>query len=830
MKRKSFMLAIWFAVAPAVPLLAIVTPLDYYSLGENDFGVSNNQRVTVTLDNIQPHPLTAAGSPVYSTLVAPGAAVHDGSSLCVSFNGSGQYLTNGFPINFTSNFGIEAWIKINTDSDVQNRIIAYNGNTSFNGWGLMQVGNQVHGLYGGVVEIGSSASISVGVWTHVALINDGGTAKIYVNGTLAGQAVAAPNPPTGGFAIGAPPQDGSAQNFNGFIDEVRVFVFLPGQFSTGDLLVNTPHDSFVQFPNPGLPAFVQSSVTWGDYDHDGRLDLLLSGSLDFIGNSLPSLWRNNGNNTFSNISSGLPQAIVNGSVAWGDFNNDGLLDVLFTGQSLASGFLTQLWRNNGNGSFSLINAGLPQLSASSAAWGDFDNDGRLDFLLTGHDSGFLPVTQLWRNNGNGTFSVTNVGLPAVHYSSVAWGDYDNDGFPDILLSGLNSSGQPITQVWRNNGNGTFSDISAGLTGLDYSSVAWGDYDNDGRLDILITGMNDQSAPVAQVWRNLGSNTFSNIYANIPPMYGGSVAWGDYDNDGRLDVVLTGQTSSGTYVSGLYRNNGDGSFTYIPTDLPYLASSSLAWGDLDGDGSLDISLTGEDSQGHGIVGIWQNQALVLNAPPTAPTGLRAAASGASVILSWDPATDSKTPAGGLSYNLRVGTTPGGGDIISPMSTPNGHRLLLARGNVEHRLSRTLPLAPGKTIYWSVQAVDTSFAGSAFAPEQQATLSTVLTPPNGIPVAGDLNGDGVVDQSELNTVLQNYWIQNKPLLGSPASLGNGQFVVGLDNGGGASFSVLATTNVALPLSSWEILGQGAPAFQFTDTNAAKYPHRFYLLRWP
>src|SRR6185503_19050000 len=236
--------------------------------------------------------------------------------------------------------------------------------------------------------------------------------------------------------------------------------------------------------------------------------------------------------------------------------------------------------------------GLPGLYASSVAWGDYDNDGRLDFLLTGY--GGSPVSQVWRNTGSGFSNVTASvapGLPGVRYSSVAWGDYDNDGRLDFLLTG---SG--ISQVWRNTGGG-FSNVTAsvapGLPGVQYSSVAWADSNNDGRLDFLLTG-----SGISQLWRNTGSG-FSNVTASVAPglpgVSYGSVAWGDYDNDGRLYFVLTGYGSGGgPYVPQLWRNTGS-AFSNVTASvapgLPGLACSTVAWGDYDNDGRLDFLLTG-----------------------------------------------------------------------------------------------------------------------------------------------------------------------------------------------------------------------------------------------
>ncbi|MEZ4638726.1 MAG: FG-GAP-like repeat-containing protein [Caldilineaceae bacterium] len=154
--------------------------------------------------------------------------------------------------------------------------------------------------------------------------------------------------------------------------------------------------------------------------------------------------------------------------------------------------MTQIYRND-DGVFTNINAGWLS-RRGTAAWGDYDNDGDLDILLTGWtlSSGLC----VYRNIG-GTFSDVTAGLTDIRVSAAAWGDYDGDGDLDILLSGNDSSG-PVTQVYRN--DGTVTDINAGLIGADFGDVAWGDYDNDGDLDILLTGSNG-SGRVAQIYRN-----------------------------------------------------------------------------------------------------------------------------------------------------------------------------------------------------------------------------------------------------------------------------------------------------------------------------------------
>src|SRR5262249_37601134 len=139
-----------------------------------------------------------------------------------------------------------------------------------------------------------------------------------------------------------------------------------------------------------------------------------------------------------------------------------------------------------------------------------------------------------------------IAFPGIADASVAWGDYDNDGKLDILFAGNDGNGSPITQVWRNTGSG-FSNITAGIIGRAEGATAWGDYDNDGLLDILLLGSSDTDLGGA-IWRNTGSR-FVDIQAGLPQLLGITGAWSDANGDGHLDVAIAGQIGFGApYVS------------------------------------------------------------------------------------------------------------------------------------------------------------------------------------------------------------------------------------------------------------------------------------------
>jgi hypothetical protein len=348
--------------------------------------------------------------------------------------------------------------------------------------------------------------------------------------------------------------------------------------------------------NANLEGVYFSSVASGDYDNDGDLDILVTGINGQ--NSIAKVYRND-NGKFTDINAAL-QGVDSGSVDWGDYDRDGDLDILLTGSDDAFNLVSKVYRND-NGNFTDINANLQGVFESSVTWLDYDKDGDLDILLTG--SAFAGgITKLYRND-SGSFTDTLANLQGVFDGSVDAGDYDKDGDLDILLTGKSGSSiSGISKVYRND-NGSFTDIGASLTGVSSSDAAWGDYDNDGDLDILLTGRVNSASPVSKIYRN-DSGNFTDINANLQGVGDSSVSWGDYDNDGDLDILLSGANLSG-FSSKIYRNDG-GIFTDISANLQGVYLSSVNWADYNNDGAPDILLSGNPSGfSSGITKVYRN---------------------------------------------------------------------------------------------------------------------------------------------------------------------------------------------------------------------------------
>ena len=476
-------------------------------------------------------------------------------------------------------------------------------------------------------------------------------------------------------------------------------------YTSNEVKISVP--VFTEFTS--LTGIMDGSVMWGDYDNDGLLDILATGS----GHS--TIYRNNGG-VFSDINAGLPD-ISSSSSAWGDYDNDGDLDILFTGSASSIGGISRIYRNDG-GTFNEINAGLIGIYGGSASWIDYDNDGDLDILLCSST-----FSDIYRND-NGIFTNIKAGFPKVTEVSTDWGDFDNDGDPDLLFTGRSASTH-ISVIYQND-NGVFTDIGAGLTGVYNGSSDWGDWDNDGDLDVLLTGSGAEG-PVALIYNNI-NGVFTDINAGLTGVYSSSAAWGDFNNDGILEIVVAGNNQAESSLSFYYYSDGMWrKSTRVGLSDEGVQNASVAWGDLDNDGSLDLIVAGKGST-QNILKIYRNNfTTVLNTIPSAPANLQSSVGENMVTLSWLRSTDTQSPQAALTYNLYVGTSSGFVNKRSPMSDLAGGFRKIARRGIQTD-TWTIKNLPAGTYYWSVQAIDQAFSGSPFATEGSFTVtySNSVTP--------------------------------------------------------------------------------------------------------
>lgn len=337
--------------------------------------------------------------------------------------------------------------------------------------------------------------------------------------------------------------------------------------------------------------------------------------------------------------------------------------------------------------------------------GVFDNDGDLDFIVAANNIEG-DRTQIWRNN-HGIFEDAQAGLQSLRVPRAPWIDFDQDGDLDAVLTGIDLTiPNFVTRIARND-SGFFIMVDAGIPGIrgvPTRQPAWGDYNGDGMLDFAL--VQNHAEPGNLVWRGLGNGNFAPVVT--PSVLSWEIAssgWGDWDQDGDLDLIVGTTVASGQFELTVLQNNA-ANFELVDPGIH--ATFPVSSVDADSDGDLDI-LTG------GI--LWMNEGIRTNKPPSAPSGLSATVLSDRVELKWSPATDPESPSTALSYNIRIGTGPGLGDVMPSHSLSDGRRLIPEAGN--HRGEPTAHLElfelPPGTYYWSVQAVDPSFTGGPFSTE-------------------------------------------------------------------------------------------------------------------
>lgn len=488
--------------------------------------------------------------------------------------------------------------------------------------------------------------------------------------------------------------------------------------------------AFTQVVNPvegtrEFPGMDSGNVAWGDYTGDGRPDFFACGSDD--GPTSALLYRNKGDGTFiedTTASANLVPVSTFSSwgSAWGDFDNDGDLDLVVTGTDFTFGGSTRLYRNDGpdgtgNTLFTnLGDRGMIKVTDSSVVFLDANLDGRQDLFLIGTQQ-----SRLYYGDGAGNFSHVSTALfQGLDWCSAAAADYDRDGDPDLFIAGADLTGGFFKRaiLYRNNGDGTFSVNSQFTpTPVDFASVAWGDYDHDGWPDLALSGRTDSDV-ITKVYHNNQDHTFTES-ASLDGVAWSSVAWGDYDNDGLLDLAVSGGGVSNIF--NVYRNTGSGFSLVSPSGLTPMRTCGIGWADYDGDGDLDLLQNGvDDSAGLKKMLLYRNNTSGTNIPPSVPAGLNSVVDQLSVTFSWNPSTDDHTPQDGLTYNLVVGTSSGAFDTLVSSRVPGP-------GNTGGRVTHTLHnLTNGQIYYWTVQAVDSSFLASPFSLEAvTATVPVALS---------------------------------------------------------------------------------------------------------
>jgi gliding motility-associated-like protein len=404
-----------------------------------------------------------------------------------------------------------------------------------------------------------------------------------------------------------------------------------------------------------------SDAAFADVDGDNDQDVLITG-LSTGGTVVANLYKNDGFGNFTLVT-GTPFALLYfSSIAFADIDGDGDQDVLLTGK-LGNTATTELYLNDGFGNFTLVvGDGIDDIEFGETAFADVNGDGDLDLMITGSNVFGEPITKLYLNDGSGAFTFSAQPFEAVGgYSSLDLADIDGDGDLDLLVAG-----QTSTKLYTNDGAGNFTEvIGTPFPGVSNSAIAFADTDNDGDQDVLISG-------ATSLYKNDGTGIFSiDTSLNFPNSITGDITFSDVNGDNNIDVLISGITTTESF---LYSNDCYGNFTQVLTTsfIGGGGNGSIDFADVDGDGDEDVLITGSGPSG-------PQSSLFLNEsiPQTSSVG--------AFITTWQTTTANESitiPTTGPGYNYDIdwgdgNTTTGAiGDATHTYTTAGAYQVSIS----------------------------------------------------------------------------------------------------------------------------------------------------------
>ena len=486
-------------------------------------------------------------------------------------------------------------------------------------------------------------------------------------------------------------------------------------FDSSSLYRYMGNDTF-ELVNIQLPPLSLSSAIWVDYNNDGWNDFILSGYQSKDSTCRSFVYKNN-KGSFELLNINIP-GIKEGYIESFDLDQDGSHEILLGGEGNGNSIISKIFSVL-NEEFIELPNNLPLLKNSSCNIGDYDKDGDADVLLTGQD-GTKHNTLLYRND-NGKLVESGMHFTDVDNGCAKFGDYDNDGWPDIAITGnraeisvsypggiLSVDTRPAAtlDIFKNQQGTNFVKQISYVKWVTYanSSLDWGDYDNDGDLDILILGVPGTQWAVG----GTGGGTPSVIYRSAPRIMRND----GLNNFNSIDAYLPADFADIVTIEG-YQLASEDQYTNPTWGIKNWQGKFIAFTDYNNDGKLDVIREGHYEQSNKM---YKNCNLYENLPPSIPEQLISKTGCNKVELSWQKSSDDHSPTKTLFYEIYVGSIPGASDVASIQNS----------NYIQNNFYNLNNLQPG-TYYWSVKAVDQAQTASAWAPEQSFTISGKPTTP-------------------------------------------------------------------------------------------------------
>lgn len=456
-----------------------------------------------------------------------------------------------------------------------------------------------------------------------------------------------------------------------------------------------------------LPEGAKSLVLSADIDRDGLPDVFIAG--ETATDDFAAIYQNKGDSTFFDLGIGI-HYLSYATATYTDLNNDNYTDLIYTGIDESFNYYFYIYINQQDNTFIELSHSIPGIRFGAVQCQDFNHDGWNDIFISGYSSSGN-IAKLYTNNGDLTFSDCGFSFDGLRNCDITIADFDHNGYPDIIYTGLNESLQVVTCYYQNQGDMQFVKKTNSLPAAQLGGIESCDVDNDGFTDIAVFGKDNDDNHITKFYKNNNGLSFT-LFDELTGIREGALKTADFNNDGYTDIILTGSDETDTYTTALYINNSGTEFVFETDTLTDLGYSDALWFDFNADQKNDLLICGTTLSASKSLLLSSNMA-VANQNPQENTGLLSEVSGDTVKLSWNQGIDNETASDGLTYDIYFESDQTDDFYFYPLADlATGYRYLIANGVLSVDSLEITGLPDGK-YWWSVQSVDAGYLGSPFA---------------------------------------------------------------------------------------------------------------------
>lgn len=449
-------------------------------------------------------------------------------------------------------------------------------------------------------------------------------------------------------------------------------------------------------------GLTNTKILWGDFNNKDSLDVLVTGT-NKAGEAqamvISNIWRTSPR--YMHVD--LP-VLTEGSIFASDMNNDDLPDILISGKDENQIPQTLLFFTNNDLNLTQSGATFMGLYGGNSLIVDLNNDGIKDIFINGFDAEGKPKVVVYKNSGN-LFTEVQTLFEAVGDGTALVLDSNKDGLSDLVLTGIDEHGSSKSILYENNGSFVFTKKQE-LPGISTGGGAVGDFDHDGFTDVVLTGVAEGNLLTSSLYLNKsGKLELGNIA--LEGVTQSQVFIADMNHDGNADIIISGLDANNEYKTTIYFGESNG--IKSQEGFSNAGTTHISIGDADRDGNPDLFLTGVSEDGEAYMNYLHNLTETPNVGPFPASKPVVIPMRGKAAFFWEPAEDDVSPSKSLTYDVFVLEEGDGIKKVPDANLASGYRKVVGHGS-QHQDTTWFMTGLQEGVYdWGIVAVDNAFRG-------------------------------------------------------------------------------------------------------------------------